>query len=57
VPNPKAFPEGAYEVIRARFAPGGAELLVDQAVRMLVDLKQKLKAAAPMNRNEPVWLF
>jgi len=44
VPNRKAFPEGAYEVISARFAPGGAELLVDQAVGMLVDLRQKLKA-------------
>jgi len=31
-------------VISARFAPGGDELLVDQAVGMLVDLKQKLKA-------------
>ena len=44
VPNRKAFPEGAYEVISARFAPGGAELLVEQAVQMLVDLKQKLKS-------------
>ena len=43
VPNRKAFPEGAYEVISARFEAGGAELLVDRAVQMLIDLKQKLK--------------
>ena len=44
VPNHKAFPEGAYEVISARFEPGGAELLVDRAVQILIDLKQKLKS-------------
>ena len=44
VPNRKAFSEGAYEVISARFAPGGAELLVEKAVQILVDLKQKLKS-------------
>lgn len=38
VPNQKAFPEGSYEVISARFQPGGAELLVDAAVRLLTDL-------------------
>lgn len=38
VPNRKAFPEGGYEVISARFSPGGGELLVDAAVRLLIDL-------------------
>ena len=38
VPNRKAFPEGGYEVISARFAPGGGEMLSDAAVRLLIDL-------------------
>ena len=38
VPNSKAFPEGAYEVISARFAPGGGELLVDAAIRILINI-------------------
>ncbi len=38
VPNRRAFPEGGYEVISARFLPGGAELLIDAAGRLLVDL-------------------
>jgi hypothetical protein len=39
VPNRKAFPEGAYEVISARFSPGGAERLVDAAVRLLLEMR------------------
>jgi neutral ceramidase len=38
VPNRKAFPEGAYEVISARFAPGGGEILADAALRILIDM-------------------
>lgn len=38
VPNRKAFPEGGYEVISARFAPGGGEMLVDAVIRTLIDL-------------------
>lgn len=38
VPNIRAFPEGGYEVISARFKPGGGEQLIDAAVRLLVDL-------------------
>ena len=38
VPNYKAFQEGGYEVISARFLPGGGELLVDAAVRLLAEL-------------------
>lgn len=40
VPNRKAFPEGAYEVISARFSPGGAETLVDTALRLLLELRK-----------------
>jgi hypothetical protein len=38
VPNRRAFPEGGYEVNSARFLPGGAELLIDAAGRLLTDL-------------------
>lgn len=38
VPNRKAFSEGGYEVISARFTPGGGELLVDASIRILIDL-------------------
>ncbi|MGH9341945.1 MAG: neutral/alkaline non-lysosomal ceramidase N-terminal domain-containing protein [Acidobacteriota bacterium] len=46
VPNRKAFPEGDYEVISARFEPGGAELLVEAAVRLLTDLFPYHEAAS-----------
>lgn len=38
IPNYKAFPEGGYEVISARYLPGGAELLVEAVDRLLVDI-------------------
>lgn len=38
VPNLKAFWEGEYEVISARFSPGGGEILADAAIRLLIDL-------------------
>ena len=38
VPNRKAFPEGGYEVISARFAPGGGEMLSEAAIKLLIDL-------------------
>jgi hypothetical protein len=38
VPNRKAFPEGAYEVISARFKPGGGELLSEAAIQLLIDM-------------------
>src|SRR5262249_20351480 len=44
VPNREAFPGSAYEGPSARFSPGGAELLVDRAIQLLIDLKQKLKS-------------
>jgi hypothetical protein len=38
VPNRKAFPEGAYEVISAPFAPGGGELLSEAAIKLLIEI-------------------
>jgi hypothetical protein len=38
VPNLKAYDEGAYEVVSARCGPGSGEMLVDAAVRMLVEI-------------------
>jgi neutral ceramidase len=38
VPNRKAFPESGYEVISARFEQGGGEILVDAAIRILMEL-------------------
>lgn len=35
VPNLKAYPQGAYEVVSTRCAPGGGELLVEAAMRLL----------------------
>jgi hypothetical protein len=46
VPNRKAFPEGAYEVISARFAPGGGEMLADSAIQLLIDMYPAATAAA-----------
>jgi neutral ceramidase len=39
VPNRKAYPEGNYEPVSARCAPGAGELLVDTATRLLVELQ------------------
>jgi hypothetical protein len=41
VPNRRAYPEGAYEVISSRVAAGGGEMLVDAAVRMLIEHRQR----------------
>ncbi len=38
VPDRKSYPEGAYEPESARCAAGSGEMMVDAAVRMLVDL-------------------
>jgi neutral ceramidase len=38
IPNAKAFPEGSYEVISARVAPGGGEVLATAAIQVLTDL-------------------
>lgn len=35
VPTRKAFEEGGYEVLSARFAPGGGELLAETAIKLL----------------------
>jgi neutral ceramidase len=39
VPNKEAFVEGDYEVVNSRLIPGGGEMLVEAAVRMLKELK------------------
>jgi SAM-dependent methyltransferase len=39
VPTRKAFAEGSYETINSRVQPGGGEMLVDAAVRLLKELK------------------
>ena len=41
VPDRKAYPEGSYEVMSARCAPGCGEKMVEAAVRMLVELHDK----------------
>ncbi len=41
IPNLKAYDQGAYEVISSRVAPGSGEMLVDAAVRMLVELHRQ----------------
>ena len=39
VPTQKAFAEGSYETVNSRVRPGGGEMLVDAALRLLKDLK------------------
>ena len=39
VPTRKAFAEGSYETVNSRIAPGGGEMMVDLAVRLLTELK------------------
>jgi len=39
VPTRKAFAEGSYETVNSRIQPGGGEMLVDAAVRLLNELK------------------
>ena len=41
VPTQKAFAEGSYEVVNSRVAPGGGEILVETAVRLLKELKNR----------------
>ncbi len=40
VPDRKAYPQGAYEVVSARMAPGGGERMVEAATRMLIQARQ-----------------
>ena len=41
VPDRKAYPEGSYEVMSARCAPGCGEKMVDAAVRMLIEMHDR----------------
>lgn len=47
VPTRKAFAEGSYETVNSRIQPGGGELVVETAVRLLRELKPDSAAAAP----------
>jgi|GEM_PF-2561925 len=38
IPNREAFAQGSYETINSRLAPGGGELMLDTAVRLLHEL-------------------
>ncbi len=38
IPTKKAFAEGSYETVNSRIAPGGGEMMVDAAVRLLREL-------------------
>ena len=38
VPDRSAYPQGAYEVVSSRLAPGGGERMVDSAIRQLIAL-------------------
>ena len=40
VPDRKAYPQGAYEVISARVGPGAGEMLVDTALRLLIQARR-----------------
>jgi len=43
VPTRKAFAEGSYETVNSRVQPGGGELLVETAGRLLKQLKEDLR--------------
>jgi len=38
IPTKKAFAEGSYETVNSRIAPGGGEMMVKAAVRLLKEL-------------------
>ena len=38
IPTKKAFAEGSYETVNSRIAPGGGEVMVEEAVRLLKEL-------------------
>lgn len=41
VPTRKAFSEGSYETINSRLAPGGGEMMVEAAISLLNEIKEK----------------
>jgi hypothetical protein len=47
IPSRRAYPQGNYEVISARCAPGSGETLVDTAVRLLHALHNEARASQP----------
>jgi hypothetical protein len=40
VPDRSAYPQGAYEVVSTRLAPGGGERMVDSAIRQLIAVRR-----------------
>lgn len=40
VPDRKAYPQGAYEVVSARVGPGSGEMMVESATRLLIQARQ-----------------
>ncbi len=44
VPNMRAYPEGSYEALATRCAPGSGERLIETATRLLIQLKEKGKS-------------
>jgi len=47
VPDRKAYAEGGYEVVNSRCQPGGGELLVEAATRLLIDAYAKVYPKQP----------
>jgi hypothetical protein len=40
VPDRQAYPQGAYEVVSSRVAPGGGEMMVEAAAKMLIEARK-----------------
>lgn len=47
IPNRKAYAEGGYEAVNSRSQPGGGEILVEAATRLLIDAYAKLYPEQP----------
>lgn len=43
MPTEKAFAQGSYETINSRLAPGGGEMMVESAIRLLNELNSEIK--------------
>lgn len=43
MPTEKAFAQGSYETINSRLAPGGGEMMVETAVRLLNELSEEIE--------------
>ena len=43
VPTKKAFSQGSYEIINSRLAPGGGEMMVESAIRLLNEVNSEIR--------------